>query len=226
MPALTADSPHISAAPDISGPRGLEGFFPVSVVHRYGRNEAIVQGAVRGVHILKSGHARVAIADAGGREAVLALLGPGDFVSELELSGEAAQGLSITALESCEVRHVASRELASRLSENPELALLLTGGIAARVRRAYARIASLAFLDVRARLAQLLVECAGLRNGLLTVEEGSEEMARRIAASREMVSRVLKDMCTHNLVRRQGRRTIILDWEALLADAGQFRGSN
>jgi CRP-like cAMP-binding protein len=43
------------------------------------------------------------------------------------------------------------------------------------------------------------------------VDTGSEEMARMVGASREMVSRVLKEMRDSGLIRRDKRKIIILD---------------
>lgn len=212
-----ANSGSFSAVRATGGSRALQSFFPVSHVTRYARDDAILKGGagVKGLHILESGRAKMITADAHGRLAVLALLGPGDFVSELELDGGAAGEIMVSALEECEVRHVTSRELLARLRCDSALALLLTDGLATRLRKAHARIASLAFLDVHGRVAQTLLECAELHDGVWTVEEGSEEIARRVAASREMVSRVFKDMCERMLIRRERRRTTILDREGL-----------
>jgi CRP-like cAMP-binding protein len=43
------------------------------------------------------------------------------------------------------------------------------------------------------------------------VDTGSEEMARMVGASREMVSRVLKEMRDGGLIRRDKRKIIVLD---------------
>ena len=48
-------------------------------------------------------------------------------------------------------------------------------------------------------------------NGLWVVDTGSEEMARMVGASREMVSRVLKEMRDGGLIRRDKRKIIVLD---------------
>lgn len=215
----TASSSSSAVLPATGGRLLLDTFFPVSQARRYARNELIVQGgaSAKGLHMLEAGRAKMALADSSGRQAVLEILGPGDFVSELELNGGDAYGITIRALGDCAVRHVTSRELRARLQGDPALALLLADGLATRVRNAYARIASLAFLGVYGRVAQALLECAVLRDGVWTVEEGSEEIARRVAASREMVSRVFKDMGERMLIRRERRRTMILDREGLTA---------
>jgi CRP-like cAMP-binding protein len=48
-------------------------------------------------------------------------------------------------------------------------------------------------------------------SGVWVVDTGSEEIARMVGASREMVSRVLKDMREHGLIRRDKRKIIVLD---------------
>jgi hypothetical protein len=87
---------------------------------------------------------------------------------------------------------------------------------AGHIRRAYEKIASLAFEDVHARVAQALLDHATRESGTWTVGVGSEELARIVGASREMVSRVLKQMQTAGIIRRVGRRVAIVDRNGVL----------
>jgi CRP/FNR family cyclic AMP-dependent transcriptional regulator len=66
-------------------------------------------------------------------------------------------------------------------------------------------------MDVHGRVARLLMDLARDVNGLWVVDTGSEEMARMVGASREMVSRVLKEMRDGGLIRRDKRKIIVLD---------------
>jgi CRP/FNR family cyclic AMP-dependent transcriptional regulator len=80
-----------------------------------------------------------------------------------------------------------------------------------RLREADRKIAGLALMDVHGRVARLLMDLARDVNGMWIVDTGSEEMARMVGASREMVSRVLKEMRDGGLIRRDKRKIIILD---------------
>jgi CRP/FNR family cyclic AMP-dependent transcriptional regulator len=89
--------------------------------------------------------------------------------------------------------------------------MLMLRSVVGRLREADRKIASLALMDVHGRVARLLIELAREVNGVWMVDTGSEEMARMVGASREMVSRVLKEMRDSGLIRREKRKIIVLD---------------
>ena len=161
------------------------------------------------------GRAKLLIQDADGRQVTLAELGAGEFFSELELNGAASASLSVVAVQRCELLYVTGRDFRARMLGNLEVSRLLVDGLAARLCEAYSKIESLAFLGVHARVVEALLECATSVDGSGIVDRGSEEVARRVAASREMVSRVLKSMREQGLIRRHKRRTIIVDPDRL-----------
>jgi predicted transcriptional regulator len=61
----------------------------------------------------------------------------------------------------------------------------------------------------------VLVETARQVNGQWLVAPGSEQIAKTVGASREMVSRVLKDLREKGFIGRQKRKIILLDREAV-----------
>ena len=92
-----------------------------------------------------------------------------------------------------------------------EVAIAMLRTTLERLSRADRKIATLGLLDVHGRVARLLVESAEQIDGQWIVSVGSEEIARSVAASREMVSRVVKKMAGAGLVRRHKRKMMILD---------------
>jgi CRP/FNR family cyclic AMP-dependent transcriptional regulator len=80
---------------------------------------------------------------------------------------------------------------------------------------AHRKLATVALMDVYERVADVLVETSRCIAGELVVEPGSEEIARMVGASREMVSRVISVMVRRGLVRRQRRKVIIVECDAL-----------
>ena len=67
-----------------------------------------------------------------------------------------------------------------------------------RVRALTDNIRSLALLDVYGRVARLLLELASEQDGRLVVSEKltQQDIAERVGASREMISRIFKDLVT------------------------------
>jgi CRP-like cAMP-binding protein len=102
------------------------------------------------------------------------------------------------------------------MTAHPRAALFLVTELARRLELAYRKIASFAFDDVRARVAQALLDYAKPQGDVWINVVGSEELARIVGASREMVSRVLKGMATIGLIRRARRTVVIPAREALL----------
>jgi CRP/FNR family cyclic AMP-dependent transcriptional regulator len=209
------EAPPFSALPDTERtlllkrlPRRL---YPArAVIVAAGQNDC-------GLHVLLSGKAKLSMTDLHGRQVTLAFLTPGDlFFKEAEPAGEANAALTATATEPCEVLHMPERELATCITAYPRAGLLLLTEFAGHIRRAYEKIASFAFEDVHARVAQALLDHATRERGTWTVGVGSEELARIVGASREMVSRVLKQMQTAGIIRRVGRRVAIVDRNGVL----------
>ena len=64
-------------------------------------------------------------------------------------------------------------------------------------------------LDVYGRVAKLLLELAREVDGRLVVVERltQQDIGERVGASREMVSRILKDLTAGGLRRQRGRET-------------------
>jgi hypothetical protein len=70
-------------------------------------------------------------------------------------------------------------------------------------------------------VARLILENARLREGEWFVDLRSTVIAAMVGASREMVSRVVREMIGHGLVRRNKRRLIVLDRASLDAPAAR-----
>jgi CRP/FNR family cyclic AMP-dependent transcriptional regulator len=91
--------------------------------------------------------------------------------------------------------------------------MLVIRNLVRRLREADRKIESLALVDVSGRVARLLIDMAQEVDGRLVVPRmpAKQEIARMIGASREMVSRVVKDLETRGLIRAERRSVVILD---------------
>jgi CRP/FNR family cyclic AMP-dependent transcriptional regulator len=74
----------------------------------------------------------------------------------------------------------------------------------------------LALLDVYGRVARLLLEAAEIVDGRKVVAHKitKQDMAKMIGASREMVSRVMRDLTAQGLIQEQDGQLILIDLEA------------
>jgi CRP/FNR family cyclic AMP-dependent transcriptional regulator len=191
----------------------LATLFP-AVQHRsYPRHSFMLRAGEKtdALYIILSGKAKVVIDDGDGREVTLTTIGPSEFFGEMSLIDEKPRSASVEALEACEVLYISKPAFMACLKDNFDAAMLILRNVVGRLREADRKIASLALMDVHGRVARLLMDLAHDVNGLWVVDTGSEEMARMVGASREMVSRVLKEMRDGGLIRRDKRKIIVLD---------------
>ena len=219
MPSLAVSTAMLKALPLLSrlSDRELLELIP-AVQHRtYPRRTLILRAGEKsdGLHIIVSGKARISIGDGEGREATLATIGAGDFFGEMSFADEKPRSANIEALDSCEVLYIPKAALMESLKHNFDAALYILRIAIARLRQADQKIASLALMDVRGRVARLLIDLARDINGVWIVDTGSEEIARMVGASREMVSRVVREMIDAGLLRRDKRRIVVLDRTSL-----------
>ena len=193
--------------------RELSALLPALQHRSFARKACILRAGelTDALYILLSGRARVVIDDGDGREVILNVLGPNEFFGEMSLIDERPRSASVEALDACEILYISKSAFMSCLKGNFDAAMLMLKSVVARLREADLKIASLALMDVYGRVARLLMENAREIDGRWIVEPGSEQISRMVGASREMVSRVLKDLREKGLIVRDKRKIIVLD---------------
>ncbi|MBW4046746.1 MAG: Crp/Fnr family transcriptional regulator [Proteobacteria bacterium] len=191
------------------------------VKKRYKRGESIVEqgGRSNALFIILAGRARVVSVDAKGREVILAVLHPGDHVGEMSLIDGEPHSASVSAEAQTDVLMLGRVAFLQSLPENSSMSFSIMRGLVHRLRRADSKIESLALMDVYGRVARALME--------MSEEDGAEriignklsrqDLAKMVGASREMVSRVMKDFEQQGLVvEREDGSTIVREHMASL----------
>lgn len=169
------------------------------VKRRFKRGEAIVEQGKKSdaLSIILTGRARVMSSDARGREVILATLHPGDYVGEMSLIDDEPHSATVRAEVQTDVLVLGRLEFARCLPENSSMSYALLKGLVQRLRYADRQIESLALMDVYGRVARALLEFAsddGEGNALIRDKVSRQDLAKMVGASREMVSRVMKDL--------------------------------
>lgn len=191
----------------------LAALFPAIQHRSYPRHSFMLRAGEKAdaLYIIMAGRAKVVVDDGEGREVTLTLIGPNEFFGEMSLIDDKPRSASVEAIDVCEVLYISKTAFMSCLKDNFDVAMLILRAVVGRLREADRKIASLALMDVHGRVARLIIELAREVDGTWIVDTGSEEMARMVGASREMVSRVLKEMRETGLIRRDKRKIIVLD---------------
>ncbi|MCM5678861.1 cyclic nucleotide-binding domain-containing protein [Schlegelella sp. S2-27] len=184
------------------------------VKRRYRRGEIIVEQGRKSnaLFILLTGRARVLTADARGREVILAMLHPGDYVGEMSLIDNEPHSATVRAEVQTDVLVLGRTEFARCLPENSSLSYAIMRGLVSRLRAADRQIESLALLDVYGRVARTLLDMAEDSNGTLLIRNkvSRQDLAKIVGASREMVSRVMKDLEERQYVETQPDGSVII----------------
>jgi CRP/FNR family transcriptional regulator len=170
----------------------------------------------RGLYIVESGRVRIYRADQSGREQVLHVEGPGRPVAELPLFDGGPYPASAVTIEESRLVFLPRDDFEYLYRHHPDIAQAIIRALGRRLRHLVQLAETLAFRDVAARLAMLLVGYAE-RGGTQTTEgieieldRTQEEIAHEIGTARESVSRALKQLRRKGLIKPAGRNRLLL----------------
>jgi CRP/FNR family cyclic AMP-dependent transcriptional regulator len=168
------------------------------VSRRYRKGTLLIEEGDRSdtLFILLSGSVKVFSSDNRDREIVYGVYGPGEYMGELSLDG-GPRSASVITLEATTCAVVTRQALREHFAANPDFAFELLERLIRRVRLATNSARSMALLDVYERVVQLLNQLAVTQlDGSRTIADRltHREIASRVGCSREMVSRLLRDL--------------------------------
>jgi CRP/FNR family cyclic AMP-dependent transcriptional regulator len=158
------------------------------------------------VYLILVGSLKVLISDEQGREAILSMLGAGELFGEMGAIDDHPRSASVVAVESSELVVIAKSDFKRCLAENFDVSLYIMRSLVRRLRSADRNIESLALMDVYGRVARTLLDMAETHNGQSVVKRkiSKQDIAKMIGASREMVSRVMRDLHDRGLITEIG----------------------
>lgn len=147
------------------------------------------------LHIIVSGRVKIYVSDEKGKEIVLNHAGPGEYFGEMVLD-EGPRSASVMTLEPTRFLVIPQEDFKGVVAQSPDFSLHLIRKLIRRVRALTNDVKSLALMDVYGRVARMLLDLAVERDGALVIENRptQQEMANRVGASREMISRILTDL--------------------------------
>lgn len=187
----------------------------MGVPRRYRRGALLIQEGETGdtLYIVLQGRLRAFLGDDSGKELTLGTYGPLEYVGEMSLDG-GPRSANVEATEACTCAVVSRATLLAYIADHPEFALELMGRLIRRARLATESARSVALIDVYGRLVRLLNQLAGETDAhgerALRERMTHQELAQHLACSREMVSRLLKDLETGGYIAVRERRLHLL----------------
>ncbi len=167
------------------------------------------------LYVVVSGVVRVLFEDGDGHALIAASIGPNEFFGEAGIIDGRPVSSNFESEGPCEVLYIPSRAVLECMKSNAGAATAMLRTVLERLDEAHRKMASLALTDVYERVTRVLLESSREANGEWQVQPGSEQIASMVGASREMVSRVIKDMIRRGVVRRHKRKLIVIDRQSL-----------
>lgn len=163
------------------------------------------------LYIILTGRVKVYASNEAGKEIILTTAGPGEYVGELALDG-GPRSASVMTLEPTTCAVVTGANLREFIVAHPDFGQHLIVNLIRRVRRLTGSVKSLALEDVYSRVVGLLQSMSEPEGAHRVVKDRmtQQDIAEHVGSSREMVSRIFKELTIGGYVKvDQGRITIL-----------------
>jgi CRP-like cAMP-binding protein len=146
------------------------------------------------VYVVASGRVKVVVTSSDGKEFILTVLGPGQVFGEMALLESTTRSASVITLSAVELLAINRSDFQRLLDSNPRISQRLMAILSRRLRRANAKMESLAYMDVAGRLDLARDHGQRLGNGWVVVRRPTHsDIAHSIGTSRETVSRLINE---------------------------------
>ena len=173
------------------------------------------------VVVVNRGRLKLSNIDINGREAVLAIIGPGNILGELSAIDGEPHGSSAIALEPVEATVITGAHFREFVAERPKVAMALLRTVTRRLRDASRKQVEFGTQDTLGRVAGRLVEFAdryGERDGdavRITLPISQDELASLTGCSREAVVKALRTLRARQWIETGRKSFTVLDRDAL-----------
>jgi CRP-like cAMP-binding protein len=178
------------------------------------------------VLLLTSGRAKICNVTDDGKQAILALVEPGELFGELSVLEDSAREEYAEAMEKSTVILIPGYEIQRLMESNPSVSISITKMIGLRRRRIERRLKSLLFRSNRERLVLLLLELAEQYGRpepggiLIGIKLSHQDLANVIGSTRETVTVTLGELQAQGHLRLGRRRIVLTDPKRLASAAG------
>ncbi|MCK4824382.1 Crp/Fnr family transcriptional regulator [bacterium] len=176
----------------------LEAVTKLAVTRNFLKNTIILcEGDLSdSLYVILSGKVKVYLSDDEGKEVTLNVQGEDEYFGELALLDSAPRSASVVTLEKTQLAVISKSAFEQCMAKNPDISLKVSRGLARRLRELSENVRSLALMDVYGRVAHTLLDMSEEQDGKRIIPQKltQREIASMVGASREMVSRILRDL--------------------------------
>ena len=184
-----------------------------STIRTYPANTILISegDSTDSLFVVLEGKVKVFASEQHGKEVILNILGPGEYFGELALLDEQPRSASVKTLAPTKVMVITKNDFKTCLANDSEMAYRLIRALIGQVRALTSNVKSLALLDVYGRVARTLLDLAEKVDDEMVIMQKftHQDIADMVGASREMVSRILKDLVSGGYITIKNKRYTI-----------------
>ena len=201
-------------APEFSTQDFLNSTGLANTVVQFGRGEAVFTQGDAGEHVMfiQSGGVKLSVLSKTGREAVIAMLGPGDFFGEGCLAGQPLRMGSATAITQSAIGRVAKREMVHLLHQQHEMSDRFINHMLTRNIRIEEDLVDQLFNSSEKRLARTLLLLARYGKQTRPIRMvpaiSQETLAEMVGTTRSRVNFFLNKLRSLGFIEYEGERPI------------------
>jgi CRP-like cAMP-binding protein len=196
---------------------------------RYKKGQTLFYEGTRpmGLFCINSGKVKVYKISSEGKEQIIKLGKPGDFLGYRALISEEFYNSSATVIEEGAMCYIPKSDFLDILQNNPAFFRKMAKRVAHELGLMEQKLVTIAQKSVRERLAATLImlketygmEEEGEESNLIDIALSREDLANIIGTATETVIRLLSDFKTQKLITLQGKKIKVLDPQGLVREA-------
>lgn len=161
------------------------------------------------LYVIHTGKVKITRFTESGKEQVLRILGPGEFMGELSLfSSEPMQDYG-EVIEKANMCVIDGNKLKELMGKYPSITFKVMEELSKRLDKAENLIENINHYSVEKRLSQALLELSN-DNGIINLEMSKKDLASNIGMSQETLSRKLSAFQELGIIDLIGHRKIII----------------
>ena len=192
--------------------QGLQSLANIALRRNYKKNMVIIQQGddTNSMFMLIEGEMRVYVEDEEGKQLTVRILKPGNSFGEVALIGEFPRTASVVTLTDSVVAAFSREKYLSFLEQYPQISIALARNLANMVRDTTEELSCIALSDVYGRVTHILEKYAVEADDHRRVPKFTHrEIAGMIGSSREMVSKILKELETGDYISVTSKHYVI-----------------
>lgn len=191
----------------------LELFEELGNIRTFPRNTLIIsEGDDSGsLYVVIDGKLKVYLSDDEGKEVILGFEGAGGCIGEIGLLDSEPRSASVVTMVKSKCLVISKEAFLGCVRNNPDAAVGVILGLTKRVRSLLENVKSLALSNVYRRVVGTITNMAEREGDVWVTQQKltHQEIADMVGASREMVSRILRDLTTGGYISMENRIIVI-----------------